>query len=677
MSKRRASCLGFTLFLVLAALAAAPARGQGSGFTDVTAAAGVTFSFGGVLGTPQMQFQGGGTEGDFNNDGWPDLFIVGGGGKRDKLFINDGNGTFTDMATPAGLTTLYRGGGANAADYDKDGDLDIYVSSFGDMPNSPINGKHKLWRNNGNLTFTNVAVSAGVNSTGTIPDGYGAAWGDYDLDGDLDLWVGGWWLDGTGFTPNNRLFKNNLAETGTADFTDVTATLGLFTQTCRGFGAVFADMDGDRWPELLVSGDFGTSQYYKNNGDGTLTEQWPVVPGETKVQSAMGTCIGDFNRDGLMDWFITAIYPAWLGEGASGNRLYMNLGGGQFQSLPESAGVNDGGWGWGTSSIDFDNDGWLDLVMTDGFAQCDGITLECFNNEPSYLFHNNGDNTFTEVHAAQNLTNLYQGRGLITFDYDRDGDMDVVILSNPVVGAGDDPATGNVKLYRNDLCGPGGCAANANFLELRLDTSAKPALAPNGWGADVRVTSGSVVQHQRIHGGSNYLSRSQLVAHFGLGAGTVADDVTVTWLDGTTTQLTNVPANQLITIAAPPPPPPTWFDLGNAKAGSNGLPVLTGTGNLSASSLNQLDLAGAAGSSTATLVFGLVLLNAPLKGGVMVPNPLSLIPVPTSPSGATALPFVFPPGIPPGFPLFFQFWIGDPVASFSLSASNGLKGVTS
>jgi len=679
-SRRFRIRLGFLVPLGLAGLAgliglAPPASGQGSGFTDVTAAAGVTFDFGPATTTIWHSYLGGGTEGDFNDDGWPDLFIVGGGVEKDRLFINNGDGTFTNQAPTAGLTALYRGSGANAADYDKDGDLDIYVTSFGDMPNSPINGKHKLWRNNGNLTFTNVSVAAGLNSSGTSPDGFGIAWGDYDLDGDLDVFVAGWTLDGTAFTGNNRLFRSNLSETGTATFTNVTATLGMFTQKCHAFGGVFADMDGDRYPELMVAGDFGTSQYYKNNGNGTFTQQWPMVPGDTKVHNGMGTCVGDFNRDGLQDWFVTAIYPAWLNEGPPGNRLYINQGGGQFQSLPESAGVNYGGWGWGTSSLDFDNDGWLDLVMTEGWWDCpDPVTLTCFANEPSYLFHNNGDDTFSEVHAEQGIVNLYQGRGLITLDYDRDGDMDVVILSNPMMGPGDDPETGHLKLYRNDRCGPGGPAAGANFLEVRLDTSASLGLAPDGWGANVRVTAGGVVQHQRIHGGSNFISRSQLVAHFGLGSAINAEDVTVTWPDGTTTQLANVPANQLITIASPAS---AWINLGHAKAGSSGLPALTATGTLAPGSFNQLNLAGAKASSTATLIFGLTPLNAPLKGGVLVPNPLTLVPLPTSPAGATALPFVFPTGIPPGFPVFFQFWISDSGATFNLSASNGLKGVSS
>ena len=644
------------------------------GFTDVTAASGVSFVYKPTEDTPGIGAHGGGTEGDFDGDGWPDLFVVGGGQIRDALFLNDGDGTFTNGAAGAGLTLLYRGNGANAADFDRDGDLDIYVTSFGDASGPPKNGQQKLWRNAGDGTFVDVAVEAGVNSTGFTADGSGACWGDYDQDGDLDLFVAGWFLH-LGLQGQNKLFRSNLAQTGTADFEDVTDELGLFAHDMRGFGGIFADMDGDRWPELLVAADYGSSQYYRNDRDGTFTEQWPMLPGDTKVESGMGTCLGDFNRDGLLDWFITAIYPSWLGDGPSGNRLYMNQGEGQFLSLPESAGVNDGGWGWGAATIDFDQDGWQDLVMTNGWWSCpDVVTGACFANEPSYLFRNNGDETFTEVHAAMNLVNTYQGRGLITFDYDRDGDMDVVILSNPKANAIDPPLTGNLALYRNDVCGPTGPAPGANFLVVSLDTASSADLAPHGLGADVRARTGTTVQLVDINGGSNYVSRSQLVAHFGLGGAAFVDELSVTWPNGDVSVLAGVPANQMLTVSSSAL---TWDLIGLGKAGSNGVPELMGQGPLLAGSPNQIDLQDAAPSASATLVFGLSAVNAPFKGGLLVPVPDVLVPLQTGADGGASLPFVLPQGTPPGIPLHFQFWISDPLATQGLSASNGLRGVTS
>jgi len=336
--------------------------------------------------------------------------------------------------------------------------------------------------------------------------------------------------------------------------------------------------------------------------------------------------------------------------------------------------VNDGGWGWGATTIDFDHDGWQDIVMTDGQSYCDPVTLECFDTDPTFLFKNNGDDTFSEVHAAMNLINEYQGRGVITFDYDRDGDLDVVITSNPKAGPADSPLTGNVALYRNEVCNAGGPAAGANYVEVSLDTSADAGIAPHGLGADVRVTTGSVVQRFKLYGGNNYLSQNQLIAHFGLGAASVVDQLTVTWPNGDSSVLAGVAVNQALTISSSAL---TWDLLGFGKTGTNGVPELLGSGPLSADSLNQLDLAHAAPSASATLIFGLAALNAPFKGGVLVPAPTLLITLATDPAGNTSLPFLFPPGIPAGVSLYFQYWISDAGATKGLSASNGLRGVTS
>jgi hypothetical protein len=227
------------LVLVASAPDGARLAAQAPGFTEVTAAAGLSFVFSPPADTINIGHIGGGTEGDFNGDGWPDLHVLVGGLITDALFLNDGDGTFTNTGATAGFTQKYRGIGASAADYDDDGDLDIYATSFGDVPGSHGNHKHKLWKNAGNATFTNVAVAAGVNSTGSGTDGYGSNWGDYDLDGDLDLFVAGWFPS---LPSRNRLFRNNLTETGIADFDDVTDALGLFPTATQGFGGIFADM---------------------------------------------------------------------------------------------------------------------------------------------------------------------------------------------------------------------------------------------------------------------------------------------------------------------------------------------------------------------------------------------------------------------------------------------------
>lgn len=181
----------------------------------------------------------------------------------------------------------------------------------------------------------------------------------------------------------------------------------------------------------------------------------------------------------------------------------MNLGGQHhFLSRPEGAGVNNGGWGWGTAALDFDNDGWLDIVMTNGFQECpDPVTGECFLDDPTMLFRNEGGaRKFTEMGEAIGLAHNGQGRGLIHFDYDRDGDMDVVIMTNG----------GELHLFRNDLSG-----RNRHWLEVVLDSSGNPALPPNGWGANVVISKNGVSQTQRIAVGANYLATSDPIAHFG------------------------------------------------------------------------------------------------------------------------------------------------------------------
>jgi len=492
----------------------------------------------------------GGTVGDFNNDGWPDLFIVGGGGTTDTLLINDQQGGFNDESAAWGLTDLYRGNGATAADYDEDGWMDVFVTSYGDLPGATRPSQHRLYRNGGDGTFTNVAVAAGVNHTWERPDGMGAAFGDFDLDGDLDLFVGGWFplVFGEGETfEGTRLFANR----GDGTFVDVSVPAGILDSRTRGFGAVFADMDGDRYPELLIAGDFGTSKYYINNRNGTFSTGDVLAPGSDRVHNGMGNTVADINRDGKLDWFVTSIYPSWFCQGPWGNRLYINesngLGDHRIRAVAEGAGVNNGGWGWGAASLDFDHDGWVDLVHTGGWWQCfddhpdgtpPGCPNECFEGEQSYLFQNNGDETFAETSLDYGFDHTQQGRGLVHLDYDKDGDMDVAVFSNG------EP----MKLFQNTLSGD-----DIHWLKVYVDTSAVDEIAPNGYGTNVTVTTDGESQIYRFTGGSNYLGRSELVAHFGLADATTIDEVIVEWPNGFREVRTDVAPDQEIVITAEAP----------------------------------------------------------------------------------------------------------------------------
>lgn len=485
----------------------------------------------------------GGTAGDFNNDGWQDLFVIGGGdGMADKLFINQKDGTFIDMAQSAGLGTLHLGMGASAGDFNNDGWLDIYVTSMG-SPGSMAVGKHRLYQNNGNLTFTNVAVEAGVNQTSPLyPDGTGSTFGDYDLDGDLDLFVAGWRYpedppgSGMRFSAlGNRLFQNN----GDGTFSDVTETavsevLLQGSETLRGFSPCFADMDGDRYPELLMAADFGSSLYFKNNRDGTFTE-WTSQSGTAQEWSGMGSAIGDVNQDGKLDWYVTAIYDEDDGNGrGDGNKLYINQGGHTFTEVSQAAGVDDGGWGWGTTIVDLNHDGAPDIVETNGWEFGEGI--EKFLGENAKLWLNDGSGlNFVEQAQSLGLDHTLHGIGMINLDYDNDGDQDIAITAY----------NDQFRLYENQLTGD-----HTRWLRVTLDTQLNPFLAPNGIGSRIQVKIGKKTYYRYMNSCSLYLSQSEITAHFGLKDALVIDEIRVDWPNNSTTLLSHVPTNQAITISA-------------------------------------------------------------------------------------------------------------------------------
>jgi hypothetical protein len=382
-----------TLALSIALSGAVPASAQA--FSDQTVAAGMVHMTSLSIDTSQRQMFSGGAVGDFNRDGWPDVFLLGGGsdGNPDSLFINNGDGTFTNRAAEWGVDYAHRGRGAAAGDFNNDGWPDIYVTSGGDLTDGDRVGVHRLYRNNGDGTFTDVAVSAGVNRNSfQYLTATGAAFGDYDLDGDLDLYVCGW--EGV---DSNRLFMNNGDET----FTDATITAQIGFHFF-GFSPRFVDMNGDRYPELLVASDFFTSKYFLNNGDGTFTDA-TVASGTGLEHNGMGSTVADFNRDGLPDWYVTSIYDDETDK--DGNYLYINQGNDQYTVLPEPEGARNGGWGWGVDALDFDHDGFVDLIETNGWMP------EQWATENSYLFRNNGNMTFSEAQGGiSGFSHVTQGR---------------------------------------------------------------------------------------------------------------------------------------------------------------------------------------------------------------------------------------------------------------------------
>ena len=243
----------------------------------------------------------------------------------------------------------------------------------------------------------------------------------------------------------------------------------------------------------------------------------------------MGTTIGDFNSDGRIDWYTTAIFDDdQVGRG-DGNKLYLNQGGHNFTEVAHDVGVADGGWGWGTVAVDLNLDGLLDLVETNGWSD-----LDSYRDELSKVWIQNRDGSFQEITEESGIEHRLDGRGLMHFDYDGDGDQDVVITA-PV----DD-----LYLYRNDLTG-----SDTHWLRVILDTTSQPDLAPNGFGSTVAVRAGGTWQYRYVTGCSNYLTQSDFNPHFGLGSASTVDEVRVTWPDGSETVLEAVPADQSIVVS--------------------------------------------------------------------------------------------------------------------------------
>ena len=519
---------GLTLELTPAASQAMPPT-----FNEISLAAGADYLHAVVhpAGVPVMA--GGVAAGDYDGDGWTDLYVTVLDGP-DILFRNN-QGTFVDVSATAfaGTTTVTQSNGAGWGDIDNDGDLDLYVTALEE-------GRYFLYNNNGNGTFTEVATARGADVSG--PDahyGFSVAFGDYDVDGYLDIFMAEWRPDfdnPTGAPPNTRLL-HNLGAANPGHFEDLTDAAGVSmdniqSQTLEnavgsyGFSPRFTDLDADGLPDLAVAADFGTSRLFWNDGDGTFTDG-TLAAGVGSDSNGMGSTVGDYNGDGWLDWYVTSI------EGASGNRLYENLGNRTFAEVSVAAGVRNGDFGWGASFFDHDNDGDLDIVGTTGWNS------PLYDADPMHLWENDGNGVFTDVGPTAGITDTRQGRGLVVFDVDKDGDLAVFGVNN-----GEHPV-----LYEN-------IGGNANDW-LRVETLGTVSNR-DGIGAFITVvpdlSAPGDFMVREIDGGSNFLGQNEIIAHFGLGlnAGTI-DLMTVRWPSGVTREYTNVAVNTLMTVAEPIP----------------------------------------------------------------------------------------------------------------------------
>ncbi|MBI1319774.1 MAG: hypothetical protein GC168_12630 [Candidatus Hydrogenedens sp.] len=529
MNSLRARASWIVSFVLVADFAAA------SDFTDVTAQAGVDYvqhvpfgfgfcqtELGGSILCEPERMTGGAAVGDFDGDGWDDLFVT-----RFHLppilFHNNGGGTFSDATAAAGIPEFYRSNCAAWADIDNDQDLDLIVGVTTGLQN-------RLLINDGAGHFTEEAGFRGVGAyDGQIHITFGIAVGDYDRDGWLDFFTcewGSYLLGVTNPRPphHSRLFRNRGAE-APGFFEDVTDPAGVNLRDVapagffNAFGPAFVDLDQDGWLDLAVSSDFGEDHLYWNNGDGTFS--YFNDPPVFTTENGMGSTFGDYDGDGDLDWFITSIYGAaqtcgnrpcnW---GTTGNRLYRYDGNRTFTDVTDEAGVRNGAWGWGTSFFDYDNDADLDLVMTNGADfPANQAQLGEFLHDTMRFWENDGAGIMTERAAAAGITDDRSGKGLVTFDYDHDGDLDIFVVNN----------AGHPVLYRND-------AATGRFLRVRFVQHGVPV---ENLHAKVRVTAAAngVEQYREEGASTHFLGQSERTLHFGLGAfeGDTIHAVAVTW----------------------------------------------------------------------------------------------------------------------------------------------------
>ncbi|MFC1796493.1 CRTAC1 family protein [Pseudomonadota bacterium] len=499
-------------------------------FSDVSQAAGASHLHG-FATNEDFGFRGqsgGVAAGDFDRDGDIDLYVVTGDISPNALLVNNGQGSFTDQSGPAGVALPgHVSNGPAFSDIDGDGWLDLVVGGV-------AGSGYFLFRNMQDGTFSDVTEHSGIYLQEDIQSDWSSAFGDPDGDGDLDIFITHWgaeqyinhlWLnDGSGLFHPSDEYTGVMPEGGIGD------KIPFSADSDRSFTPTFSDINGDGRQDILLSADFGSSQVLINTS--ALPEFEYITSDEIDDENGMGSAVADFDNDGDFDWFVTSIYheDGSAGPiGSSGNRLYVNDGEGDFINLTEGSGVVDGHWGWGACAADFNNDGWLDIFHVNG-ASTERPSVD-FRTDLSRLFINNKDGTFTEQAIALGIEEPDQGRGVVCFDYDRDGDIDLFTQNRESLS----------HLYRNDLTN------NPGWIQVRLQGEPNN---PFAIGAIITMTAGALVQTREITVGSNYGSQNPLVQHFGLGSATKVDEIHVKWPHGGETVMADLEPDQMLEISA-------------------------------------------------------------------------------------------------------------------------------
>ena len=526
------------------AVSALPTGDPGFVLTDVTTSAGIQFRHnnGGYGGKLLPETLGSGCAFiDYDADGWPDILLVNGmdwpGHQRGdrprstlKLYKNNRNGTFTDVTRVAGLDVEMYGMGVAVGDYNNDGFADILITCV---------GQNRLFRNTGKGTFVDVTRASGLGGRSGFSTS--ALWFDFDRDGLLDLFVCNYvrWtperdvfcsLDGKNksyCTPEAYrgdtcwLFHNR----GDGTFEDMTARCGIFDSSSKSLGVTMIDSNIDGWPDVFVANDTQPNKLYRNLHNGTFkdvaVEAGLAFSTEGKARAGMGVDAADFENSGVQGLAVTNFDNEMIG-------LYRSAGRGLFEDIAVKAGVGTpsrNSLGFGCVFADLSLGGHLDLVVANGHI--DETVRNIRGNvgyaQPPHLFLNQGDGTFRNVAAdvGKDFAQPRVGRGLAWADFDRDGDVDLLMTTN----------NGPAVLFRNDV------SSGNRFVRFRLRGTASNR---DAIGASVRVFHGGTSQSRVVKSGSSYLSQSELPVTFGVGRRDRLDRVVVSWPNGRTEEFTNV-----------------------------------------------------------------------------------------------------------------------------------------